>query len=79
MVRQTVSLQRSLLGRSTDFPLMSHVLLNWTKKSTIYRRGGLITAVRFMDLEGVLAADAAIHSASLIICCQQGQIQDPQH
>lgn len=77
MVRQTVSLQRSLLGTSGDFPLMSHVLLNWKKKSTIYRRGGLIMVVRFMDWEGVLAADATTHYDTLI-CHQQGRIQDPQ-
>lgn len=40
---------------------------------------GKVLYVWFMDLEEVLAADATIHSASLIICCQQGQIQDPQH
>lgn len=67
MVRQTDSLRRSLLGRRSDFPLMSHVLLNWTKQSTTFKRGGLVMAVRFVGLEGVLAADADIHSASLIV------------
>lgn len=31
MVRQTVRQQKTLLGRRSDFPLMSHILLNWTK------------------------------------------------
>lgn len=35
-------------------------------------------AVRFVGLEGVLAADADIRSASLIVYHHLGKIQDPQ-
>lgn len=78
MVRQTVRQQKSPLGKS-DFPLMSHILLNWMKSQQCTGGEGLAVVVRFMDLEGVLAAGAATNSASLMMCCQQEQIQDPQH
>lgn len=46
----------------------SWVMFCWTGQRSQQYTGaeGLVTAVRFMDLEGILAADVTIHSASLI-------------